>query len=744
MTGASKQRRAGGSSPGQKTVFSAVSGSKEKGVKDIPGKAVRGWRLWLFRAITISVIPALFFLSVEFVLRVAGYGYSPAATIKCKVNGTAAYGDNVKFAWRFFPREIARDFEPFVLPAEKGRDTCRIFILGSSAAQGIPDAAFNFGRILRVMLQERYADVDFEVTTVAMAAVNSHVVLQTAKDCARHEADVYVVYLGNNEVTGPYGAGTVFTPLSGNLFLIRTSIALKTSKLGQLLANLGEWAGTRRDIPQVWGGMGMFLEKQVSADDPSLQKVYRHFQANLQDISRVARTSGAKVVLCTVASNVRDCPPFGSLHRPDLNEKEKQDWQDIYQQGAAYEAANDYGRAVERYLAAGKIDDRHADLQFRLGRCYWALGEYDQATERFINARELDTLRFRADNRINQIIRDVAGSGAGEDVYLADAVKAFEADSPRGAAGEELFYEHVHLNFKGNYLLAKTVLEQLEQALPQQVRTRRVPERSLATEQQCAERLAYTDWDRYKIADEVLTGFIMRAPFTNQLYHKEQVEVMQRELQQLKASMTRDALEESARRYRHAIELDGSDWVLHWKYGKLLAEDLKDYNSAAEQYRLVQGLIPHSYLGYNALGSVLGALWDLDGAIDQHLKAIRIRPTCSDAHYHLGWAYEKKGETNKAIRHYAESARWQRERVPAYNNLAEILAKQGRLDKAIEVCRQGLRYCPNSAILHCNLGTLFAKQGRRDQALMEIQTALQIDPNSAGIRQIFEAISKGR
>jgi tetratricopeptide (TPR) repeat protein len=678
---------------------------------------------------------------VEFILRVVGYGYPPAATIKCKVNGTAAYGDNVKFAWRFFPREIARDFEPFILPADKGRETCRIFILGSSAAQGIPDAAFNFGRILRVMLQESYTGVDFEVVTVAMAAINTHVVLQAAKDCARHQADVYVVYLGNNEVTGPYGAGTVFTPLSGNLFLIRSSIALKTSKLAQLLANLGEWVGARRDIPRVWGGMEMFLEKQVSADDPSLQKVYRHFRANLQDISRAARVSGAKVILCTVASNVRDCPPFGSLHRPDFNEKDKQEWQDIYQQGVAYEAASDYGRAVERYLAAGKIDDRYADLQFRLGRCYCNLGEYDQARDRFIRARELDTLRFRADNRINQVVRDVASSRVVEGVYLADAVRAFEDNSPHGIPGEELFYEHVHLNFKGNYLLAKTVFEQLEQALPQWVRTRRTPERPLATEQQCAERLAYTDWDRYRIADEVLTGFIMRAPFTNQLYHKEQVEAMQRELEQLKASMTRDTLEESARRYRRAIELDGSDWVLHWKYGKLLAEDLKDYKSAVEQYRLVQNLLPHSYLGYNALGSVLCALWDLDGAIGQHLKAIRIRPTCSDAHYHLGWAYEEKGQINKAIRHYAQSARWRRDHVPAYNNLAEILTKQGRIDKAIEVCREGLRYSPNSAILHCNLGALFAKQGRRDQALMEIQTALQIDPNSAMIRRVLEAVS---
>jgi len=41
--------------------------------------------------------------------------------------------------------------------------------------------------------------------------------LEIAKDCAHHQADLFILYLGNNEVVGPYGAGTVFTPLSSNL-----------------------------------------------------------------------------------------------------------------------------------------------------------------------------------------------------------------------------------------------------------------------------------------------------------------------------------------------------------------------------------------------------------------------------------------------------------------------------------------------------------------------------------------------
>ena len=47
-------------------------------------------------------------------------------------------------------------------------------------------------------------------------------------------------------------------------------------------------------------------------------------------------------------------------------------WDDIYRQGSEFELKGDYADAVESYLEAMKIDDRYADLQFRLGRCYWA------------------------------------------------------------------------------------------------------------------------------------------------------------------------------------------------------------------------------------------------------------------------------------------------------------------------------------------------------------------------------------
>ena len=488
----------------------------------------------------------------------------------------------------------------------------------------------------------------------------------------------------------------------------------------------------------------MFLENQIRQDDPHLETVYKHFQKNLEDIKRVALKSGAKTVFCTVGSNLKDCPPFASLHRLNLTDAEKKEWDDIYRRAVQLEAAADYAEAVRRYLDAAQIDDTYADLQFRLGRCHWATGEYDKARDRYIKARELDTLRFRADNRINQIIRRVAASKALSNIYLLDAAAALESDSPQRTTGEELFHEHVHLNFRGNYLLAKTILQQMHQILPNEITSQRATDRPLLSEAECAERLAYTNWDRYRIADQVLNEFIKKPPFTNQLYHDEQVSVMDRELKDLKVYLGPEALKESAAQYRHAIENDGADWRLHYKYGRLLAEDLKDYQAAANEYRSVQTLMPHCHLAYDALGSVLRGLGDLDAAVAQYLRAIQIRPTSADPHYYVGWVYQKQGNTDKAVEYYSKTVQLQPDYVPAYNNLAEILNRQGKIDEAVRICRRGLRFAPNNAILHGNLGILLNKLGRRDESLKELNIALELDPNSTKIRKVRQAILRNR
>jgi tetratricopeptide (TPR) repeat protein len=709
-----------------------------------------GWRLWLFRVISLIFVPALLFLLLEAGLHIIGYGFSPNAIVKCKVDGRAYYRDNLEFAWRFFPPNIARTANPFVFPAAKSNDTYRIFVLGESAAAGTPDGAFCFGRILQVMLRQQYPQANFEVITTAMPAINSHVIFQIAKDCVRHKPDLFIAYIGNNEVVGPYGAGTIFAPLSKSPSFIRFDIALKATRVGQLLTNLMEKVRPKENIPKVWRGLEMFIKEQIRADDPRLETVYQHFQRNLEDISHVARKSETRIIFCTVGSNLKDCPPFASLHRPDLKDAEKKKWDDIYRQGIVSESAGDYAGAAQRYLAAGDIDDRYAELQFRLGRCYWAMGEYDQARQRFTLARDLDTLRFRADTRINQIIRDIAEGettpvssveNRNGGVYFVDAVKVFQENSPYKTAGEELFYEHVHMNFKGNSLLAGAIFKQVEEMLPERIKRYKAEQSPTLSEAECARYLAYTDWDRYKIADQILNTYVKRPPFTNQLYHSERVNRMEQNLKSLKTFLTAEVLNEVEAQYHWAIQQSPSDLWVHWKYG-LLLEELEKYEDSALQYRLVLNFVPHHYEAYAKLGFLFGKQGDLDAAIDHSLKAVRIYPICAEAYFNLGFAYQLRSKLDKAVEYYSKSIRIMPNFTPSYNNLGLVLYMKGKVKEAVETYRNGLIYVPENLNLHYNLGVLLEKQGQIDGAIKELRTALHIDPNSVKVRNFLDAILK--
>ena len=198
------------------------------------------------------------------------------------MGGVPAYCDNGRFTWRFFPPRIARAPWSFAFPREKAAGSYRIFLLGGSAAQGDPDPTYGVSRMLRVLLEARHPETRFEVINAGVAAINSHVVLPIARDLARREGDLFVVYLGNNEVVGPFGAGTVFSPLSSSLSAIRTSVFVRGTRIGQLAT--GVLSALRpSEAPEQWRGLEMFLDKTIQADDPRMESVYGHFRENLEE-----------------------------------------------------------------------------------------------------------------------------------------------------------------------------------------------------------------------------------------------------------------------------------------------------------------------------------------------------------------------------------------------------------------------------------------------------------------------------
>ncbi len=697
-------------------------------------------RLWLFRIVTIILIPAILLGFVEIGLRIAGYGYSTNTFSTCQVSGEKSYCNNTRFAWQFFPRDIARDFSPFVFSAKKPPNTYRIFVLGASAAQGVPEPAFSFGRILEVLLEQTYPQRHFEVISLAMPAINSHPVLEITQDCLKHQPDLLVVYLGNNEVVGPYGAGTVFSPLISNRSLIRAGIKLKSVRLVQLLSDLLHRLPLDSGQPQRWGGLEMFLGHQVRAQDPGLNHVYKHFQANLADIRDSATKKGVPILFSTVAVNLKDCPPFASQHRIGISDDKLQQWELQHQHGLDLEEAKDFQEAIRAYQNALIQDPDYAETYFRLGRCYWETQQYDQALQAYHQACELDTLRFRADRQINQIIRETAQEKQAQGVYCIDAAQAISTQSEQQTPGQKWFYEHVHFNFTGNYLLARTLFEQIEQLLPEPIKKSRVPEGAVPNEQDCARILGYTILDQYKIATNVLEKYITKPPFTNQAYHAQTVRQLEAYIQLLRDQISKIPFESFLETYRQAIERNPSDWHLHWTYASLLAsEQVNDQAKALQHYQIVQKKFPLWSNPYVFMGLAASKLGYLDQGIIYNKKAIELDHTQFEAYFNLGFAYQLQQNHEQAMKNYRLAIRYQSEHANAYLNLGVLLFNQGKTEKAIETYITGQKNIPNYPELYYNLAVIYEKTGKKDDAVRQYQKALDIDPNSTKYKKALDS-----
>ena len=407
----------------------------------------------------------------------------------------------------------------------------------------------------------------FEVVNTGSVAVNSHVLLPIARGLATERPDVFIIYSGNNEVVGPYGPGTALTSSGMSMPVIRASVFVRSTRIGQLLTKVGAQK-------KEWGGMEMFLDKQVPANSPLMKNVYENFESNLRDTVEVARRSGARVIVSTVATNLKECGPFASQHRGDLTPEDLRTWSALVQQGSELENARSYAEALKAYLAAEKIDDQYAELEFRIAHSLSMLGDYPAARQHFIRAQELDTLRFRADSRINDINRAVASSVPGAELVDAEAI--FSKESPNGIIGSELVYEHVHMTPLGNYLLARAMFLQIASKLVVEAGRPTEPG-GVPSEAECEQLLAFTGHDRVRITAEMLQR-LQRPPFTNQLNHADQI------LRLTLNAGDPESPNDTAAQYEWAIRKKPDDRVLHYNYGLFLF----DYNRAAavEQLRM--------------------------------------------------------------------------------------------------------------------------------------------------------------
>ena len=115
----------------------------------------------------------------------------------------------------------------------------------------------------------------------------------------------------------------------------------------------------------------------------------------------------------------------------------------------------------------------------------------------------------------------------------------------------------------------------------------------------------------------------------------------------------------------------------------------RDYAAAELLYRQATVADPEYALAFFDLGNVLDEQMRLGEAVKAYERALELVPQYADAHYNLALAYERLGETRKALRHWTaytrldasgpwhSHARTQARRILATEKLA-IVSRHGR------------------------------------------------------------------
>lgn len=621
----------------------------------------------LTRRLLLPAASVLLLGGAEALLRIAGVGHATDFLI-ATADGSG-FVPNGQFGRAFHCPESPA---PFFLPADKPADAVWIFVLGESAAHGTPDPAFAPGRVLEVLLRGRYPGKQIRVFNAAMMGINSYAIARIARECADHGADLLIVHAGNNELAGSFGTAHFASRLPPPVarWFTRAGIAARSSRIGQVIARaLAPDAGRRGQDERY------FLDRRIARDDPRRETVRRNFAENLREVCALARDGGVKVIVSTVAVNLRDCPPFGSP------------------------AAGDAG-APDAFENARRLEQT---------------AQFDLAALEYQAACDGDALPFRTDSRLNGAIRGLQPPGAGAAVVdCAKAIALADAEEHH-IPGGRLFHDHVHFRFAGACALARALLDPVTRALGTGPGAGgESPGAAGLTDEEAAARLAYTSWDELKLQAS-MTRFFARPPCSLQRGHEERLAAARADLARRERAFTPAEQRRCVRIYEEALARAPDDTHLQVNFAELL-----DAIGRPDAALLPARLAAQQFPGHEPYGRLLA------GLLAKQPNRAPSRDPIADYHFENGNDLLPRGEVEEAIAEFRLALRRDGTSAQTHNNLGTALLRAGATNEALAAFARAIALMPGHAGAHFNLGLALHSQRRFPEAAVHLRRAVEL------------------
>lgn len=373
---------------------------------------------WFY--LVLVLIPVLFVILLEVLLRAFNYGLDYKQFLSI-----SQYHPNKQYLNPDLPYKYFYNIEhaPSVLPdgfdIQKQPNSFRIFVLGESSVAGwpyVPNASFP--RHLKRKLELLYPDNTIEVINCGVSAINTYTIRDLVPGILKEKPDLILIYTGHNEYYGALGVASSVGFINSR-FLVNTYLWLSDFKTVQFLQNTITWVYrlfSKISTDDSDGGnetlmSRMIGESLITLDSNLFEAGISQFESNMDDIIKWIKDAGVPVVIGNLTCNTRDLKPFVSVKTDKLP------------------AAEDIFKAAQTELKNGNKQ---------------------KAKELFLYAKELDALRFRAPQKINDIIKSLSSKYK---IPLVNIDSAFISKSPDELVGYNLTVDHLHPNIDGYRLI---------------------------------------------------------------------------------------------------------------------------------------------------------------------------------------------------------------------------------------------------------------------------------------------------
>lgn len=374
----------------------------------------------IFYAILI-LIPIIFFILLEFSLRIFNYGYDLSQWVNV-TKGKLVLNTDIAHKYFFNTKSVPYSNQN-AFDEIKTDSSFRIFVLGGSAAAGYPYLPIgSFSNYLQNRLTLVYPHSKIEVVNCSMTAVNSYTIRDLIPGILQQKPDLIIIYAGHNEYYGALGVGSMEN-LGTSRTLINLVISLEKFKTFQLLRNLiKSVASLFYDNESLTGTLmsRMAKEQFIGFQSDIYLKGLSQFEGNMGDILQMTNNAKVPVMIGILTSNLKDQKPFVS------------------------EKLNGFPPAYEIFEKAEK------ELIIK---------NYKVADSLFRFARDLDALRFRAPSKMNEIVKSL---GKKYNAFVVDIDSAFSAISPDDIVGDNLMTDHLHPTLQGYQYMGKVYFDAMK------------------------------------------------------------------------------------------------------------------------------------------------------------------------------------------------------------------------------------------------------------------------------------------